>query len=184
MCFLVAICLQQFSPSGSGVRCSRSPCSCPGNCILCYTGPWCLRCRSPERQTFLHGTLPPRVCSHTPGPTSAPVHAGSRARGPAYPNVKSPEGESLNQALQPHTKSPHTKRETYHTSFGKVEFCSSVFQVTIWLHASPTCLCAWPGSSLQLQHLCCSLLLTSRPPGRHPDLVADFPSDLVLFDPF
>ena len=36
----------------------------------------------------------------SPGPTSIPIHIGSRARGPERPNARNPEGGRLHQALK------------------------------------------------------------------------------------
>ena len=162
--------------------CPQPPCSGSGNHVPCYIrsqvseagalGGTC-SCMRPCLQESHVGSKS-LMGPTSPGPTSALIHVGSRARSPERPNAKNLEGESSHQALKSCAESPHIKRAT----------SLYVLQRTIqhsWSQLSSmyiSCVCAWPG----LAGPCMSInfpTLFSRKISRQTDLMADSSADLL-----
>ena len=60
----------------------------------------------------IHVGSKPLVSPTSPGPTSAPIHAGSRATGPACPKCQKSGRRELAPSSKAHSKGPHTKQVT------------------------------------------------------------------------
>ena len=142
----------------------------------------------------------PLVGLTSPGPTSAPIHVGGRARGPEHPNAKNPVRQLAPSSKVPYQDPPSDpipkerhpsaiqKSSAQHSlsqfsskhlswvwvqwpeSFSKHQFLTSGAAFTP-ANSSPVCLCAWPGRSPTAPPVLPLSFTSSQP----PDFMVDFP---------